>query len=219
MNPRALLIFAKEPQPGRVKTRMTPPWSPQEASELYQCFLQDTLRAALGVRAVDRYLFFTPRESRAFFQEIIPPGFVLVPQQGISFTERCAHSVSEAFARGHSQIVQIGTDTPQMQAHSIEEAFHALEDHDMGLGPAQDGGYYLLSLSRPAIEIYEGVVMGRDRVFKKMEANARSQSMKIQILPEWIDVDTHDALVSLERDAGITLGQSTLEFLSSRKSG
>jgi rSAM/selenodomain-associated transferase 1 len=216
MRPRALLIFAKEPRPGKVKTRMTPPWSPAEASELSFCFLRDTLQAALKVQDADRYLFFTPVDAHSFFQKIVPEGFVLVPQQGKDFTERCAHSVQLAFDKGHSQIVQIGTDTPQIRTEHIEGAFDLLDEHDMGFGPTQDGGYYLLSLSQPSLGIYEEVVMGGKTVFKTMSANARRLGLKIKTLPEWVDADTHVDLLSLHEDPKVTLGVHTREFLSTK---
>lgn len=220
MKSRSILIFAKEPRPGFVKTRMSPPWSPLQAAELSLCFIRDTLLAASRVQDASPYLFVDPPEAVSFFRDIAPAGFVLIPQQGDGFTERCAHSVKEAFRRGHTEIVQIGTDTPQIRAEQIEAAFGLLGEYDMGFGPTEDGGYYLLSLSQPAIGIYQGVVMGRDTVGKEMLANARRLGLRIRILAEWVDADTHADLMSLQGDPDVMLGEHTRAFLGSgRDSG
>ncbi|MEK6776332.1 MAG: TIGR04282 family arsenosugar biosynthesis glycosyltransferase [bacterium] len=216
MKSRSILIFAKEPRPGFVKTRMCPPWSPLQAAELSLCFIRDTLLAASRVQDASPYLFVDPPEAISFFRDIAPAGFVIIPQQGDGFTERCAHSVKEAFRRGHTEIVQIGTDTPQIRAEHIEAAFGLLVEYNIGFGPTEDGGYYLLSLSRPAIEIYDGVVMGRDTVGKKMLANARRLGLRIKILDEWIDADTHADLSALHADPEVTLGRNTRDYLLSR---
>jgi hypothetical protein len=214
MNPRALIIFSKEPKPARVKTRMIPPLSPEAAAELSLCFIRDALKAALKVKEVERYLFFAPERARAFYEEIAPRGFNLIPQQGENLTERCAHSIIEAFERGHTQMVQMGTDTPQTAPEDIEAAFAVLDDHDMGIGPARDGGYYLLSLAQPAVGIYDKVVMGRETVFDEMMANAARLGLSVRTLPEWTDADTYEDLLSLRRDPAITLGRHTRKFLS-----
>lgn len=216
MNPRALLIFAKGPKPGRAKTRLTPPCSPEEAAALSQCFIRDALKAASMVQDVERYLFFSPEESRPFFEKEAPEGYTLVLQHGKNLTERCAHSIKEAWDRRHSRIVQIGTDTPQIRVQDIEQAFGLLEEYDMGLGPAEDGGYYLLSLARPALEIYDRVVMGRDTVFEKMLANAERLGLSVKVLPKWIDVDTFRDLLCLQRDPAVMLGEHTRKYLASR---
>lgn len=216
MSSRALVLLAKDPRPGKAKTRMTPPLSPEEAAELSHCFIQDALKAALAVRDVDRYLFFAPEGAREFFQEMAPHGFSLIPQQGRNLTERCIHSDNHVFAMGHSRMVQMGTDTPQTQPEDIEAAFNVLEEYDMGIGPARDGGYYMLSLSQPANGIYQDVVMGKDTVFQKMLANARRLGLRAKVLPEWIDADTHQDLIDLADDSGLIVGEHTRAFLSSR---
>lgn len=217
MNVSAILIFAKEPRPGAVKTRMTPPWTPDEAAQLSRCFIRDTLSAAVKVQGADCYLYFTPRESRTVFKRLAPEACKLVPQAGASFPERCAHSVADAFGRGHSRIVQIGTDTPHLEAHHLEEALALLSDHDMGFGPTRDGGYYILSLSRPAVALYDGVRMGGKRVFARMMANAERLGLTVRLLEESIDADTHDDLLALIQEPRFKLGDHTRRFLDASR--
>ncbi len=214
MNPKAVLIFAKHPVPGKAKTRMSPALSPEEAAELSHCFIRDTLRAARKVRDADCYLFYTPQNAGTFFRKIAPKEWILIPQEGENLTARCLHSVREAFNRGHSGVVQIGTDTPQIRPEDIERGFDLLLEYDMGFGPTNDGGYYLLSLARPETGIYDGVIMGSDTVFKKMMENARRLRLQVKILPEWIDADTHEDLVALaRRNEVFRLGPHTRAFL------
>ena len=139
-----------------------------------------------------------------------------MPQAGASFAERCAHSVADAFGRGYSRIVQIGTDTPQIEARHLEAAIALLSDHDMGFGPTRDGGYYILSLNRPAVALYDGVQMGGQGVFAGMMANAERLGLKVQLLEESIDADTHGDLLALLEDPRQTLGYHTRHFLEGR---
>jgi rSAM/selenodomain-associated transferase 1 len=213
MKTRAHLIFAKEPEPGRVKTRMTPPLSPKEAAQLSFAFIQDTLLAASDVPGADGLLFYAPEKAFPFFRKLAPPAFVLLPQEGNDFTDRCARSVQIAFERGYDRIVQIGTDTPQLCSCHMEHAFSELNDFDMVFGPTRDGGYYLLALKKPEISIYEGVVMGERTVFEKMLSNAKKNHMTVKILPEWVDADTHADLMVLAGGEGSELGRHTRHYL------
>ncbi len=211
---RALLIFAKEPRPGRVKTRMSPPWSPQQAAALAECFIRDTLLAASAVGGIERLLFISPPGSQLYFQDLCQGGCELVVQQGRDFTERCAHSLRVAAKNGYEQIVQIGTDTPQIQAENIRQAFDTLASHDMVFGPTRDGGYYLLALARLDPGLYEGVVMGQETVYARMMANARRRSWRVRELSPWIDADTEEDFRALRQDPKIVLGRHTRAFLN-----
>jgi rSAM/selenodomain-associated transferase 1 len=210
----ALLIFAKEPAPGRVKTRMTPPWSAQQAAALSECFIRDTLLAAAAVDGVDRYLFISPPGSEPFFRELCHGCCEMVVQQGSDFTQRCVHSLRVAANHGYEQIVQIGTDTPQIRAADIQHALDALTSHDMVFGPTRDGGYYLLALSRLDPGLYDGVVMGRETVYDRMMANAQRRSWRVRKLSRWIDADTDEDLRALREDPNILLGTHTRAFLN-----
>ncbi len=211
---RALLIFAKEPTPGRVKTRMIPPWSAQQAAALSECFIRDTLLAAAAVDGVDRHLFISPPGSEPFFRKLCYGDCKMVVQQGRDFTQRCAHSLRVAADHGYDQIVQIGTDTPQIRAADIQHAFDALASHDMVFGPARDGGYYLLALSGLDPALYDGVVMGRETVYERMMANAQRRSWQVRELSLWTDADTDEDLRALLDDPKILLGRHTRAFLN-----
>ncbi len=213
---RALLIFAKAPVPDRVKTRMTPPWSARQAAALSECFIRDTLLAADALDGVDRYLFISPPGSENFFGELCHGDCAMVVQEGPDFTKRCAHSLRVAADYGYEQIVQIGTDTPQIRTADIQHAFDSLASHDMVLGPTRDGGYYLLALSRLDPGLYEGVIMGRETVYGQMMANAKSRAWCVRELSTWIDADTDEDLRALLDDPKIVLGRHTRAFLNTR---
>lgn len=214
MQKRALLVFAKEPRPGKSKTRMTPPLSPGEAAALSSAFIQDTLSAASQVPHADVYLFYTPDEALSFFRELVPEGIALIAQEGATFTERCARSVAFSFERGYDRIVQIGTDTPQIRTDHILKAFAVLDACDMAFGPANDGGYYLLALRRTEVSIYDHVEMGTETVFATMVGNARAKGLSIRFLPERVDADTFEDLSNLSRDPKQGLGKCTRKFLA-----
>jgi len=216
MPDHALAIFAKAPLPGRSKTRMTPPWSPAQAAALSNAFLQDTLAVAARVRDVDPWIFFTPPWARTWFARRLPMRFHLVPQQGAHLTERCAHSVRFLFERGYRRMVQVGTDTPQLRARHLEEALELLESCEMVLGPSRDGGYYLLALAVPVVEIYRDVTMGGTGVARAILANARGLGLRVRLLAEWTDADTHADLQSLWQDPLLPPGPATRRFLAEK---
>lgn len=144
------MVVAKAPVPGRVKTRLVPPYSPEEAAALAEAALADTLDAALAAGA-DEVVVALDGEPGTW----LPPGCRLVRQRGDGLAARLAAAWEDAGGGG----VQIGMDTPQVTAADLDAALGALDDHHAALGPAEDGGWWALALRRPAAGAFDGVPM------------------------------------------------------------
>ena len=151
-------MFAKVPEPGRVKTRLCPPLSPEQAAALYDAFLRDALDryaalgAAAGGPAVRLYLGGAAREPA----DLVPDGVSVHPQRGDGLGERMLRAFVETFAAGHGRAVVVGTDHPTLPDSFFGLAFEALGDPMTAvLGPSDDGGYYLLGLNEVTADLFD----------------------------------------------------------------
>lgn len=201
--PDALLVFAKRPEPGRVKTRLTELLTPEEAAGLYEAFLRDALRqyAALGA---DVRLYLA---GGALPEGLAPPGVSHHVQQGDGLGPRMLRAFVETFAAGYARAVIIGTDHPTLPSAFIEQAFAALAPpRAVCLGPSDDGGYYLLGMNDFFPELFEEMRYSHAGVFRETLARAAATDAALTILPPWYDVDTPEALGRLVRDLAATPG-------------
>ncbi|MFJ8200867.1 DUF2064 domain-containing protein [Streptomyces sp. NPDC096152] len=173
-----LLVIAKEPRPGRVKTRLTPPFTPREAAELAEAALADTLHAVAAAPAGRRVLVLdgTPGPW-------LPPGFDVVPQCGGGLDERLA----AAFAGCAGPALLIGMDTPQVTPALLTVDF---ADCDACLGPAEDGGFWALGMSVPDPALLRGVPMSTASTGAVQRERLVAAGLRVRDLPRLRDVDT-----------------------------
>ncbi|MFI0448540.1 TIGR04282 family arsenosugar biosynthesis glycosyltransferase [Actinomadura sp. 6N118] len=177
------LVIAKEPVPGRVKTRLTPAYTSEEAAELAEASLADTLTTVAAVPAADRVLALAGKPG-----EWLPPGFRVIPQRGGGLDERLAAAFDDAWT-GHP-LVLIGMDTPQVSPTLLKQAAQLLRTHDAVFGPAADGGFWLLGLSRPDAGLLHGVPMSRSNTGRVQLDRLRAADLSVASLPVLTDVDT-----------------------------
>ncbi|WP_442942476.1 TIGR04282 family arsenosugar biosynthesis glycosyltransferase [Nonomuraea sp. LP-02] len=180
-----LLVIAKEPVPGRVKTRLTPPFSPEQAAVLAEAALRDSLRAVAATPAAQRVLALDGLPG-----SWLPQGLVVIPQRGEGLDERLAAAFSDAHRLRPGPVVLIGMDTPQVTPALLEEAGAALTEHDAVYGPAADGGFWLLGLRRPDPALLLGVPMSRPDTGKLQLDRLERAGLSVRLLPELTDVDT-----------------------------
>ncbi|GGV38816.1 glycosyl transferase [Actinomadura cremea] len=178
-----LLVIAKEPVPGRVKTRLTPAYTPAEAAELAAAALADTLAAVTAAPARRRTLVLDGAPG-----PWLPAGIAVLPQRGDGLDERLAHAFADADAG--RPLVLIGMDTPQVTPGLLAEAARALEGRDAVFGPAADGGFWLLGLRRPDASLLRGVPMSRPGTGAAQLSRLRGAGLRVALLPELTDVDT-----------------------------
>ena len=214
----ALGVFAKWPAPGTVKTRLAAATTPEWAARVAAAFLADTLDrlAAVGAR---RFLAFAPAEAGADFGALAHDRFALVPQGDGDLGARLARFFAARLAEGAAAVVVVGADSPTLPAALVEKAFSELKSADAVLGPATDGGYYLLGCRRPPAGLFEGIDWGGPDVLRQTVARL-PPDWRLAVLPPWYDVDSMDDwrmlsghLAALRR-AGLDLGVPRTEALA-----
>jgi uncharacterized protein len=188
-----LIVLAKEPVAGRVKTRLCPPCTPAAAAMLALAALADTLDAALASGARRVVLALDGRPGAW-----CPPG-VEVVGQGAGTLDRRLTTAWAAATSGPA--VLIGMDTPQVTAADLDAALGALADHDAVLGPASDGGWWALGLRRPHPRAFAGVPMSRADTGARQHARLTALGLRTAPLPVRTDVDTWDDAVTVARAA------------------
>jgi rSAM/selenodomain-associated transferase 1 len=198
----ALAIMVKQPAPGRVKTRLCPPLTPDQATELYRCFLLDKMAQVKRIAAVIPYLGFTPREAESYFRDLAGRTFSLLPQEGEDLGERLDHLSTRLLAVGHPGVVIIDSDTPSLPDRFLAEAIERMTDPrtDAVFGPAEDGGYYLVGLRRSAPVLFRGIRWSTPLVLEQTLRAAADSGLRVHLLPSWYDVDTGKDLGRLARD-------------------
>ena len=201
--PAALVIFAKAPIPGQVKTRLTPALTEDEAATLHGSFVLDTLertKAAVGKfkLPVDRFLACAPSSSHVFFRIMeARHGVTLLDQQGDELGTRMQHAFDHLFRQGYKRICLVGTDVPSLPLTHYRDAVESLTRHDVVIGPAIDGGYYLLGLTRLHPDLFVNIPWSTDGVMSLTQQKAVAAGLTICLLPPWSDVDTIDNLEAL----------------------
>lgn len=193
---RALIIFAKNPLPGTVKTRLSPPLTPEEAAALYGCMLQDSIVLARTLSGITPFIFFQNDPGAAEYFKALAPEILSFLQIGENLGERMKNAFSETFKRGFTEVAVIGTDSPDLPPEYIVEAFSLLEgeDIDVVFGPADDGGYYLLGLKRVWEELFRGLPWSSRELLAASIEGVKYLSLGVSLLPVWYDIDTEDDL-------------------------
>jgi len=200
MSPDTLIVFAKPPTPGRVKTRLTPALSAEAAAALYAAFLKDALLqyAPLPVD-VRLYLGDAAPSVESWTQEHTEAEVHY--QNGPGLGKRMARAFVESFAAGHERVVIVGTDHPTLPTPFIEQAFERLDTpRAVTLGPSTDGGYYLLGMNDYFPELFHGMTYSHGEVFDQTLARAHDAGAQVTILPSWYDVDEPTDLQRLTAD-------------------
>jgi rSAM/selenodomain-associated transferase 1 len=218
--PRAgvLVVFAKVPRPGRVKTRMVPPLTEAEASGLYASLLADVLDCSARfarARGLEPVVAVHPAEGCREIARAAPPGFRAVPQRGANLSQRLAWAAGEAAAAGARRILLRGSDSPALDRRSLARALVALDHHDLVLCPDLDGGYSLVGLRRPAPGLFDHP-MSTHSVMQDTLARAAALGLRARVEAPRFDVDTVDdlkRLAALRARPGFTRScRHTLEY-------
>jgi rSAM/selenodomain-associated transferase 1 len=188
---RCLVIMAKYPAPGQVKTRLAADVGDEHSCELYRCFLRDLL-ANLSVGAWSLRLALYPWEKHEAMTSLIGGQTPLMPQRGDDLGARMDIAFRDLFLEGHLHVVMIGSDAPDLSPEFIAEAFEALADHDAVLGPTSDGGYYLIGFRRDSFqkELFSDVHWSKPETCSEQLKRFREKGLRTYILPTWRDVDT-----------------------------
>jgi rSAM/selenodomain-associated transferase 1 len=209
----AIAIMAKAPLAGRSKTRLLPVLRPDQAAALSAAFLRDmteNLREAGADVPIVPYVAYAPAGQEDLFEGILAPGTGLVladgstgVPEGVTRFGRCLlHAVEQLFAAGHSSVCVLNSDSPTLPTACLRQAArHLARPGDRAvLGPAEDGGYYLLGLKRPHPQLFAGIDWSTDRVAFQTCARARESGVELAELASWYDVDDPNSLQRLHNE-------------------
>ena len=192
-----LLVLAKAPVAGRVKTRLCPPYTPEQAAQLAEAALRDTLAAVAATPAVARTVVLDGAPGGW-----LPEGFAVLPQRGGGLDERLAAAYDDAWALTPAPLLLVGMDTPQVAPALLTAAGEQLlsDGTDAVLGLAGDGGWWALGLRRPDASLLLGVPMSTDGTGAAQRTRLAGAGLSVTLLPELTDVDDAD-------DARVVAGQ------------
>jgi rSAM/selenodomain-associated transferase 1 len=201
----ALAVMAKAPRPGKVKTRLSPPLTPDQASALNICFIRDTTENIQQVTEASNsagLVAYTPVGDEAAFDGLLPPGFTLLGQRGDGFGDRLFYACKDLFACGFSAVCLIDSDSPTMPQNALFQAVERLSrgGDRMVLGGSDDGGYYLIGMKRLHPRLFERIDWSTERVFDQTLERAREIGLNAELLPTWYDVDDVATLERLRRE-------------------
>lgn len=216
-----LLLFAKRPLPGKVKTRLVPPLDPAQALALYRAFLTDQIRFLRSLRGPSleaEVCTDAPWRPDPEFAGMLE-GLRLSEQGQGDLGQRMLRAFRRAASDGVEGTVVVGVDSPTLPEAHVRLAFSRLEQGaEAVLAPARDGGYVLLGLRQPREELFRGVPWGEPGVLAATRERAAEAGIPLVELPDWYDVDDEDGLTTLKidltRDATASRASATAGLLS-----
>lgn len=194
----ALIVFAKPPEAGEVKTRLTDVLSEREAARLYRAFLADSLETYAGLGAAVR-LYVTP-PADAFPDALVPASVTVREQAGPDLGARMRWAFADTFEAGYDRVVIVGTDHPSLPSSHLMRAFEELTGDDVVVvGPSADGGYYMLGMRTLRPELFGGAY-SHEEVFREALDRIAETGADPVIMPRWYDVDRPPELARLQKD-------------------
>jgi rSAM/selenodomain-associated transferase 1 len=194
---KKLGIFVKVPEEGAVKTRLVPPLSGKEACDLYLAFVNDLFQRIKKLKKLSVTAFYSGTNPGQI-EELLPKGWALAAQTGVTLGERLQHAFGQLLAEEGSYAVMIGSDSPDIPLLAIKRAYNKLKHKDVVLGPSADGGYYLIGIKKQTPALFSNIPWGENTVMRRTLEIIASHEMSISLMPLWYDVDTPDSLELLE---------------------
>jgi uncharacterized protein len=190
----ALAVMAKAPRAGNVKTRLAPPLTLDQSAAINICFLRDTtdnIAAVAASGSAAGIVSYTPIGDESLFDNLLPSDFALIPQRGDGFGERLLATAHDLLSCGYGSVCLIDSDSPTVPAAAFEQAVAELArpGDRIVLGPAHDGGYYLIGLKHAHSELFANITWSTSTVFAETIAAAQAANLETVILPLWYDVD------------------------------
>ncbi|MDQ3219386.1 MAG: TIGR04282 family arsenosugar biosynthesis glycosyltransferase [Acidobacteriota bacterium] len=199
MQQPVIIVMTKVPGFADVKTRLRPLLSEGQCVELARCFLTDTITNLASI--FDRRIIaFTPDEGRVAIEAHVAAGDICIPQRGSDLGLRLDAAIAEAFEMGFWPVIVIGTDSPTLPPKYLAQALNHLQSHEDGvaIGPTDDGGFYLIGVSRPREGMFDGVTWSSDKTCERTVANIKNiVDVDLLVLPRWYDVDEPEDLARL----------------------
>lgn len=196
----ALVVMARAPAPGAVKTRLQPHLTARQCASLYLALLRDAVELAASACGYRPFLAFTPADAGPHFEGIVPQGMARFPQLEGDLGRRMHGIAARCAAAGHPATVIMGSDLPALQPETLARALEILRDNDLCFGPASDGGYYLVGMKEPLPAVFYDIPWSTQRALAVTLERAREAGLSVALVDECADVDTFDDLARLGRD-------------------
>ena len=190
----AVAVMAKAPRVGDVKTRLVPPLHAEEAAALSGNFLADAaenILAAAAQTSIAGYVAYAPAGSESVFRSLLPPAIGLLPPRREGLGASLFAAAADLFAAGHEAVCLVNSDSPNLPTAALVAAAAALRPPGdrLVLGPAEDGGYYLIGLKAPHARLFEDIAWSTSEVLAQTRVRAASLGLDTVLLPTWYDVD------------------------------
>lgn len=220
----SLVIMAKDPVPGQVKTRLSPPLSAAEAADLYRCFLEDRIAEMSTLEGVDLALAYAPANARSTFTSFVPEKIQLFAQRGKNLSEKLVNIFKDMLSAGYQAVAIIDSDTPDLSSAIMRQSFYLLaaKHTDVVFGPCKDGGYYLVGLKKNCPELFHKIPWSSENVLTASLKKAKEMGLQTALLPHQNDVDTYEDLLEFYRrnkdrvSAVSWPGKKTIKFLKNK---
>jgi len=200
MKDTLIVVMAKQPLVGKTKTRLVPALSLQEAADLYQALLLDTLAMVSDLPWADLAVAITPPQSRPYFESITSAGTLLLPVEGQDIGACLAQTLDLALQLGYRKVFALNSDGPSVPPEYLGQAVNYLEQADVVLGPGEDGGYYLVGLTQPHPGIFSDITWSTENVLSQTLERAAGLGLRTALTPPWYDVDTPAEVLRLIKE-------------------
>ena len=197
-----LIVFAKNPVPNQVKTRLIPMITAEQAASLYTAFLKDWCTSLKTISDVELVIAYTPPDSQSEIKKLIGNEFTFIPQKGKDLGDRLTNATEWAAEKGYEKVIIVGSDSPTLPISYVTEAIKGLDTRDVIIGPSIDGGYYLIGLSIDTLvktvpSIFNGITWSTSQVLQQTIDRIQKSKVSLKLLPPWYDVDTAQDLTFL----------------------
>ncbi|MGV7221908.1 MAG: TIGR04282 family arsenosugar biosynthesis glycosyltransferase [Nitrospinales bacterium] len=194
---KALVLFARDPVLGRVKTRLQSMFDEATVLDLYTCFLQDSIDKICALKGVELFIGAYPDASSKYFDNISEQNKITIfPQEGEDLGQRMKNAFLKLQQDGFQKVVIIGSDSPNLPLSYIEAAFDS--DKEVVIGPSTDGGYYLIGMNRRVTDVFSEISWGTADVLPQTTDRLIEKGAELKLLPLWYDIDHPEDLKFLK---------------------
>ena len=195
----ALILFAIMPVSGKIRSRLMPFLSLEECTSLYDCYVKDVYEKARETGA-DVYVFFAPRDAKEAFKTLLGEDTVLLPQHGDNLGQKMKNAIGAVLRMGYSKVVLMGTDIPHIHTETIQNAFDNLDQKDVVIHPALDGGYYLIGMKQEYESIWTIRRYGTNTVMYDTLQHMKEENLTTSVGQMYYDIDSKEDLKQLWND-------------------
>lgn len=196
----ALIVFTREPEPGKTKTRLMPYFSPEQCAELHRCMLKDISREMKKADAAIIVAYTGENEGEpALLRSIMGKGTMFIRQRGVDIGARMQNAIEDTLELGYNKAVLIGTDIPEIRSETVNASLDLLDSCDVVMGPTHDGGYYLIGMKAVHPEAFNVGSYGGSSVFDETIASLGKAGLSAEKTDTYADLDTADDLSGFRR--------------------